>query len=118
MNVMLRQTTFGVEEIKKLIDDQCEQPYPQCLLVNELGVIAKTGDPDESAIAQEVLADLLNSEEMEDRWISIRLLKTVQMLGKSTPKASLAIATFEGKSENADIIPTPEEIHYFVEQLH
>ena len=106
----MRQTDFSLEELEgyfsgtKLITG-----YPRCLLVNEVGDIARY-DEVHSAEAQRILVALLKSDKESDRWIAIRHLADLQQVGVAKSETELAIADFASQPENLGTLPKPKEV--------
>jgi hypothetical protein len=106
----VRQTSISFAMLKAYFEGAEQLHYPRCMLVNEVGDIAREGGND-AADAQKVLATLLASDEESDRWIAIRHLSDVRNSGKATPQTLAAIATFESNPVNADVLPAPVSVH-------
>lgn len=98
----MRQTTLTVQQIKGHLDGVAMQPYPKCLLINELGELARKFGAD-TAKAQKILVELLESEDTADRWIAIKCLKEAQEAGLTSRDTDFHIAAFSNAPENAGI---------------
>ena len=101
----MRQTNLSLEQIKDYFESKISLPYPRCLVINELGQIAKNTIGKESSSAQEVLVELLQSDEESDQYIAIRYLKELESKRIATPKTIKAITEFVTKPENGHLLP-------------
>lgn len=101
----MRQTTLSLQQIKDYFESRISLPYPRCLVVNELGQIAKNTIGKESSSAQEVLVSLLQGKMESDKHIAIRYLKELEAKRIATAKTVKAIAEFVANPENAHLLP-------------
>lgn len=111
---MERQTDLTLEEIVRQLRAQSGQgsgchachsddSYPPCLLANEAGVMAESGD----LVAEAFLCELLlSSNDMTLRAISYAYLKN---LPQKQPGTAEAIKVFMTDPQNADVIRMVEE---------
>ena len=99
-----RQTNLSLKEIEKHIGNACSIPYHRCLLINELGYIARFS-ASESAEAQKLLVELLMGDNENDQWIAIRHMEDLRIAGVATAETMSAIIAFESDRRNAHILP-------------
>ncbi|MEK7211256.1 MAG: hypothetical protein AAB731_01345 [Patescibacteria group bacterium] len=111
---MTRQTELSLEDIcayleQSRLSGECGAchggalPYPPCLLVNELGVLAVNEGNKE---AEAKLRDILDWEQDELRAIAYLCLTQVEKLDEETASALLFFAQ---KLENEDIMEWADE---------
>lgn len=104
-----RNTDCSLWELIRFLENPCQRVYPRCLVVNEIGMISE-GDGNDPMGAKKKLIELLQSGDQEDRYISIRYLKGLALIGQSNEEIETAIANFEANPANTNLLPTHQEV--------
>jgi hypothetical protein len=114
-----RQTDLSLEEILDLLKSDSDQ-YPKCLLINEVGVICRN-EEDASGLGEEYLLSAINSSHIGTKTIAFCCLSLISGVQerraeeindfrtnpenqKFLPGVDQAIARFQAKSKDAEVI--------------
>jgi len=97
---MPQQTSLSVAQLLEELKNP-RLGYPRCLIINEVGEVAREGEEEPAQIAKEALRGLLSSLDESDKYLAVCYLTFV---GDLTPESGQVWNEFVANPDNARIV--------------
>ena len=95
----MRQTNLSLDGLSAELEDRTSS-YRRCLIINEIGVVCRSNN-EEAGGAEEILKDLLGSEDSFDKVIALSWLSVLKNISRQTLSR---IRDFRDDKDNEEII--------------